>query len=764
MIFLRRIFHFLGGIYFAIFLIASSAIFVVFGTLIESITDSHKYAAYFTYQNPVFISLLWCFFINILISALRRWPFKKKHIPFLLTHWGLLMILAGALLKSSYGLQGTMSILEGGSSNELFLQDTYALRVDKKPEQGSSNMSTAYIPMLSSGSLESHDDIAMELLEYVPNSCERLETWIKRKWGYISGQPPFPVYDRCHSSSEDILVSAQMSLDQSQGYWDIYGLIVDDISAASRQIYEQNLEVVLTDTITQKLLFKGPLQNMILMPKGTLSSDVVFSFSPVLGFENPKIRFILNSDDYPSEIIEVPLQGKDSLKNLNISSPSFGSASVTIDLLQKPSLAFIKDPHGDTFLFAFDSYGRVYSQSFRNDNLESYIAYDYGFGGYAVSAKIPFKNSQSRGEIKEKSLEFLKAQLTESSQELSPPLRLLQSACNRAGLDFAETCVNFLEYWNNCNCWLYPENMPLLNSITAFQCLDFSELTNMERKACYWTHMLFSSLEPQLKHGDDLLAILKEKHWPLLKLLAPNGNRTLLDQLTIQMFLISDQLPNIPEDVVFTDVMKARLISAYFRASGIHLSTISLPSTFKEEWIELESPLTCAQTSEPSMNKLEDNLPKITLKLKKGEKVELLSLSYDRYGQGLKWPVFNGEYLIRFQPLYKKIPYRVRLRKAEQINYANTNQPYSFESDLLITDMVSQSTIEKKVSMNNVYETWEGYRFYLANIAPQSEIAAKRIQLVVNYDPAKYWFTYPGSIILTLGICLLFWRNGRLKE
>ena len=33
------------------------------------------------------------------------------------------------------------------------------------------------------------------------------------------------------------------------------------------------------------------------------------------------------------------------------------------------------------------------------------------------------------------------------------------------------------------------------------------------------------------------------------------------------------------------------------------------------------------------------------------------------------------------------------------------------------------------------------------------------LQIVVNYDPAKYWLTYPGAIILSLGILLLFWQK-----
>ena len=128
----KSIYHFLGGIYFAIILIATVTICVIAGTFIESRTDSHRFAARLTYGNPVFGLLLWLFFVNILFAALRRWPFKYKHVPFLITHFGLLMLLGGLLIKSYYGLQGSMGIIEGSAAQEIFLPDSYVVTVEKR--------------------------------------------------------------------------------------------------------------------------------------------------------------------------------------------------------------------------------------------------------------------------------------------------------------------------------------------------------------------------------------------------------------------------------------------------------------------------------------------------------------------------------------------------------------------------------------------------------------------------------------------------------
>ena len=123
---LRILYHFLGTFYFAILLIALTAAFVIAGTFFESLTHSHHFAEQAIYKNPFFSSSSGVFH-RYPPSASRRWPFRWRHVPFLITHFGLLMILAGALLKSYLGMQSTMNILEGTASQRVFLANTHAL-------------------------------------------------------------------------------------------------------------------------------------------------------------------------------------------------------------------------------------------------------------------------------------------------------------------------------------------------------------------------------------------------------------------------------------------------------------------------------------------------------------------------------------------------------------------------------------------------------------------------------------------------------------
>lgn len=130
--FLIPAYHFLGGAVFAIILITVTAVGVIAGTIIESKTGSHHFAAAWTYGNNWFILLLWLFFLNILFATLRRWPFRKHHIPFIITHLGLLMLLGGCLVKSYFGIQGHMLLVKGSDNNLLILTDSVALNSESQ--------------------------------------------------------------------------------------------------------------------------------------------------------------------------------------------------------------------------------------------------------------------------------------------------------------------------------------------------------------------------------------------------------------------------------------------------------------------------------------------------------------------------------------------------------------------------------------------------------------------------------------------------------
>ena len=765
MITLRRLFYFFGSIYFAVILIASTAGFVIAGTLLESYFQSHRFAAYFTYSNPFFKSLLWGFFINILLSSLRRWPFSPRHVPFLITHLGLLMILAGVLIKSYFGTQGHMRIIEGSGSHFLAKPNSYSLHVEKRNPNTLESL-ISHIPLSEDlgGHINSKtqlkgdfSELSITPINFSPHTTEKYETWIKGDRAYINGNPPFAVNEI--DSFQKIPSSGEILLDGDDRLWQVIAGKTADIHKAAKRGYCQNTTVIISDTLTGEQLFRGSLEDLMQHPLNLSGKSLSFD----LQFDEHQLCVAIES-----EKLIIPLSGEEALQNVNISSPHFGKLPFTIDLETTSSLLLLQNDSSELSLFAFNPHGQIYEETLENSAIQSVVMYDRGFGGYAMQASIPFNGHENDRRTNEaKHLALLIASLEEGQKQqkaLTPPLQAFQDSCLRQQSIFSTSFVDFLSFWNSTHSWLLPVDAKLPNSIAAIvDNMDWKAIPAAHRKTCLWLNSLYSEIEPHLQQGEDILKVLEKTNWPLLPQLialkkgpgdcSPEETEQILMALSQQLNSVADQLPE-PE---MNEINKGRLFTAFLQLYGIHLQHFPTKPIENSSFTTIECPLTLSCSAAEPLKKMEDNVPALSLNITNGKQSEQIQLTYDPSGQGLKWPIFSGEYLILFQPQFESIPHHVRLREGRQINHLNSNQPYSYECDLLITDRITGDLIEKTISMNHVHETKDGYRFYLSNISSPSESSAKEVQLTVNRDPAKYFLTYPGAIILCIGIFLLFW-------
>lgn len=182
--------RFLGSIYFAIALIVSTAVFVIIGTFLEAWSDSHLFAAHWIYNNPIFLGILWGYFINIFISTLLRYPFKLKHIPFIITHIGLLMLFGGALVKGHFGAQGVISLIEGTGTSKMLVPQTYALELQTRDAISVVALSPKKLGPLTLPT----DDLQLSLIEWIPHVEPKLEGWIQGDNAQLFGFPPLAVH------------------------------------------------------------------------------------------------------------------------------------------------------------------------------------------------------------------------------------------------------------------------------------------------------------------------------------------------------------------------------------------------------------------------------------------------------------------------------------------------------------------------------------------------------------------------------------------
>jgi hypothetical protein len=106
----------LASLKLAVVILLTLAAALAVGTFLESGYDTPT-ASYWVYRARWFHAVLFLFGVNIFAVALSRWPWRKKHTPFLLAHLGILMLLVGSAITQRSGLDGSMRVSEGESSS-----------------------------------------------------------------------------------------------------------------------------------------------------------------------------------------------------------------------------------------------------------------------------------------------------------------------------------------------------------------------------------------------------------------------------------------------------------------------------------------------------------------------------------------------------------------------------------------------------------------------------------------------------------------------
>lgn len=724
----KRINYFLGSAVFAVILIFLAAVMVAFGTYLESTTESHQVAAEMIYKSAFFKLLLIGFFINILVSALRRWPFQVKHAPFLITHLGLLMLIAGTFIKTIYGTQGNVVVVEGSNTNQIQLPEEMVISVVERDEK-----KTLTLPIKKNfrGQYELPPNQFCELLEFCPHSEEKIFSWIHDGKAYFYGHPPFLAYE--WKSGQPMPTSNPLAL------------ITDAKQEAIHSIIAKGIKVEVQDTATGKTLGSLPLEAF-------LGQKVDFEGWSLYASLNECILEMHYENSDKKGCILLELTGPHALLNQHKAISFLGRAPITIDLVSKIPLSLIQDSNDNTTVLIADEFGRIYMQNFMPGQLHSYIAYNEGFDGYAVQAEF-LGLKDSRKNLEEKIRKNIAQEIQGHLSEFLP-LRLFNDACEASLCEFSESLVDFLDEWNKKGGWLYPETIPLSVKIAKiFRAFDWSQLVSEDLKSSLWLSYFFKDFDKALFKGDNFLALLRTRNWPLsssIELLKDDEERlTLFSQ---QLFSLGQELPWIPFSQ--EPEMIARIFTAFLRIYGIHFSHIPLPNIpINTPIASFESPLLRKNTPLPSLLKLENNLPLVYLNIQNKEK---LPLTFDRFKSAIKWPTKDGKYLLKFHSRIDELPYSIRLHKAKQLNYPESDQAFSYESELTFKDRRTNREIRKTISMNEVHETWDGYRFYLSGLS-KGVSGAHMVQLVVNRDPAKYWLTYPGGVLIALGIVLLFW-------
>ena len=120
---LNDLFKFFASLKLAIFLIVILGIAFGAGTFIESYHGARAAQA-LIYRTQWLAVLLALLALNLLASAFDRIPWKKKHIGFLTTHLGIILMLVGALVTQAFGIEGQVQIREGETEGRMTISES----------------------------------------------------------------------------------------------------------------------------------------------------------------------------------------------------------------------------------------------------------------------------------------------------------------------------------------------------------------------------------------------------------------------------------------------------------------------------------------------------------------------------------------------------------------------------------------------------------------------------------------------------------------
>lgn len=101
--------HMLGSLHLAMVLLITIPVACAVATFYESKFTSQVAQAY-VYKSPWFLFWLAVLCINLFAVTLTRWPWRRRHIGFVITHYGIIILLVGAAVGQKLGFEASVTL------------------------------------------------------------------------------------------------------------------------------------------------------------------------------------------------------------------------------------------------------------------------------------------------------------------------------------------------------------------------------------------------------------------------------------------------------------------------------------------------------------------------------------------------------------------------------------------------------------------------------------------------------------------------------
>ncbi|MDE0118504.1 MAG: cytochrome c biogenesis protein ResB [Bdellovibrionales bacterium] len=120
------IYSFFCSLKLAVFTLSALIILFAVGTFYES-AQGRLAAQEVIYRSIVMTLLVSLLALNIIAVMIDRWPWKKRHIGFLLAHFGIIFVIAGSLMTRFYGVDGNLRLALGEKGGELTTSSVFLM-------------------------------------------------------------------------------------------------------------------------------------------------------------------------------------------------------------------------------------------------------------------------------------------------------------------------------------------------------------------------------------------------------------------------------------------------------------------------------------------------------------------------------------------------------------------------------------------------------------------------------------------------------------
>lgn len=124
MVTFRKIIKSLASLKLAVVVISSIAALVAWGTIVEARYMDARIAQETVYHSWLSYTIFSVFAINLTAVIISRYPWKRHHIGFISAHIGILTLLWGSVLTRYWGVDGSMSVPIGQSSDQVMVTET----------------------------------------------------------------------------------------------------------------------------------------------------------------------------------------------------------------------------------------------------------------------------------------------------------------------------------------------------------------------------------------------------------------------------------------------------------------------------------------------------------------------------------------------------------------------------------------------------------------------------------------------------------------